>query len=502
VDLDRALLHTTDIAGLGLMLAQPELGAETRRENLERLKTLDAALLTLISKYRTQWVSSGSAEFTAELAEAGKSGWQADEARSLERLEEAYRIFVPLRDKLVRGEGVQPTELITVTSRIRSALEELLELNSQYARFSDERAQEALRRMRASMVWAGVVLTGLALLVAWLLSRVILVPISQLTELTQLLARGELTKAGARVGGLSQQKGGEGDELARMLAHFSAFVHELAGVIFTVSSGAQTIASAASQVSGSSQALSHASSEQAGAVEETSANLAQMTAAIARNAENSRCLEELAVQGARDAEEGARIVNEAVAAMRTIAEKISVVEDIAYQTNLLALNAAIEAARAGTAGRGFAVVSTEVRRLAERSKLEAKEIRALASSSVGVAERSESIISTLLPLIRRTSELAQEVSTSSREQSSGVTQIMQAMAQVDQTTQRNAAASEELASTSEEMSANAESLRQTVSFFHADGLGERPVRSLHPGSVLHVVPSETNKDSQRHRARA
>jgi methyl-accepting chemotaxis protein len=491
VDINRALLHTSDLVGIGSALARPELGANERREGLERLERTDAALLELISRYRKGWVSSASAEFTTELAQAGKSSWQAEEARSLERLDEAYRAFVPLREKLIRGDVAQLAEFEASTFRIRSALEELLELNRRFALFSNESAQEALRRMRMSMVWAGGVLTGLAILVAWLLSRLVLRPVSQLTELTQLLARGELARAEDQVGTLSLEKGGEsgGDELARMLAQFSAFVRELAMVISTASNGVQTLTGAASQVSASSQALAQASSEQASAVEETSANLEQMTSAIARNADNSRAMEEMAIRGADSAEEGARIVKEAVAAMRTIARKISVVEDISYETNILALNAAVEAARAGTAGRGFAVVATEVRRLAERSKVEAKEISALASSSVGVAERSESIISALLPIIRRTRELAQEVSAASREQSSGVVQIMRAMAQVDQGTQRNASASEELASTSEEMSANAESLRQTLSFFHLDGRGARSPRSIHPVSFLPMVAS-------------
>ena len=195
-----------------------------------------------------------------------------------------------------------------------------------------------------------------------------------------------------------------------------------------------------------------------------------MSASIGQNAENSRQTEQLAVKGSKDAEESGRTVKETVLAMRQIAEKVSIIEEIAYQTNLLALNAAIEAARAGDHGRGFAVVATEVRKLAERSQSAAKEISSLAASSVEVAERSGQLLEELVPGIRKTADLVQEVTAASSEQSSGVGQINRAMSQVDQVTQRNASAAEELASTAEEMAAQAEALQQLVSTFRLSEL--------------------------------
>src|SRR5260370_30953177 len=174
-----------------------------------------------------------------------------------------------------------------------------------------------------------------------------------------------------------------------------------------------------------------------------------MTASISKNADNSRQLEQSAVKAARAGDESGKAVVETVGAMKAIAEKISIIEEIAYQTNLLALNAAIEAARAGEHGRGFAVVATEVRKLAERSQTAAKEIGGLAANSVGVAERSGKLLRELVPAIKKTAELVQEVTASSREQSSGVTQINQAMTAEDTVTQRSAASAAELSSTAE-----------------------------------------------------
>jgi len=180
-------------------------------------------------------------------------------------------------------------------------------------------------------------------------------------------------------------------------------------------------------------------------------------------------MESMAVKGTADVDQSAQAVGQSVEAMTRIAEKISIIEEIAYQTNLLALNAAIEAARAGEHGRGFAVVATEVRKLAERSQAAAKDIGGLATSSVDVAQRSGRLLTELVPTIRRTADLVREVAAASNEQSAGVSQINKAMTLVDQVTQRNASASEELASTAEEMAAQAEALQQTVAFFRTNG---------------------------------
>jgi len=258
-----------------------------------------------------------------------------------------------------------------------------------------------------------------------------------------------------------------------VLFAMKTMVDKLSSVVTEVNSGAEALAGASEEVSATAQSLSQASSEQAAGVEETSASIEQMTASISQNTENAKITDGMATKAATEATEGGEAVKSTVTAMKQIAQKIGIIDDIAYQTNLLALNAAIEAARAGEHGKGFAVVAAEVRKLAERSQVAAQEIGDVAGSSVELAERAGKLLDEMVPSIKKTSDLVQEITAASQEQSSGVSQINAAVSQLSQTTQQNASSSEELAATAEEMSSQAEQLQHTMAFFKLAGGSSR-----------------------------
>jgi len=253
------------------------------------------------------------------------------------------------------------------------------------------------------------------------------------------------------------------DELMQSLA---AMVAKLSEVVAAVKVASDNVAAGSQQMSSGSQQLSQGATEQASSAEEASSSMEQMSSNIKQNADNALQTEKIAIKSATDAREGGKAVAQTVAAMKEIAGKISIIEEIARQTNLLALNAAIEAARAGEHGKGFAVVASEVRKLAERSQTAAAEISELSTSSVEVAEQAGEMLNTMLPDIQHTAELVQEISAACREQDSGAEQINKAIQQLDQIIQQNASASEQMSATAEELACQSQQLQATVGFFN------------------------------------
>jgi methyl-accepting chemotaxis protein len=284
--------------------------------------------------------------------------------------------------------------------------------------------------------------------------------LTDISRVIQSLAKGDLTQ------NIEADYQGLFGELKDNL---NESIGRLASVMTDVQFNSTAIASAAQQVSGTAESLSQGASEQAASVEETSASVEEMGASINQNSENARVTDGIATESSNAAKEGGASVLETVQAMKDIAGKITIIEDIAYQTNMLALNAAIEAARAGEHGKGFAVVAAEVRKLAERSQVAASEISELTGASVKVAEKAGGLLEKMVPDIARTAELVQEISAASEEQAGGVGQITSAMQQLDQVTQTNAAASEELAATSQEMRTQSQSLLEMIGFFKLAG---------------------------------
>jgi methyl-accepting chemotaxis protein len=366
---------------------------------------------------------------------------------------------------------------------------------------------------------------GIAIVLCLLLTRSIVVPIRKAVGVIDQLATGDLAvelkqDSQDEIGRMMAALNGMADNLrntAAMAEKISAgdltvdpkplseqdvlglalkhMVESLRTVVGEVSQASTNVASGSAELSATAQQLSQGASEQSAAAEETTSSMEEMTSSIQQNSDNAKQTDKLAGKAAEDTKASGDSVVQTVAAMKEIAAKINIIEEIARKTDLLALNAAVEAARAGEHGKGFAVVASEVRKLAERSQTAAAEISKLTASGVKVAEEAGTMLTKLVPDIRKTAELVQEINAASAEQNTGAAQINKALQQLDQVIQQNSSASEEMASTAEELSSQAEQLQASIAFFRVDGSANHrhapaPSRPLRSASQPKTPPAK------------
>ncbi|TAV91049.1 methyl-accepting chemotaxis protein [Rhizobium leguminosarum] len=441
-----------------------QLEAIRQQKNLLTARTADemAGAITKGNQARKEFTDAFG-QVLALATEEGKARWA--------RIAELSKTFNAADDQIrdyVKAGNAEGANTISVTAAraaandIDATLGEILALEKQRMKAADDSADAQYATTRTMMMAVAAVALLVAAITAFWIASTISKGLSRANTVVREVSEGDLTK----MADITSH-----DEIGELLGNVNTMIERLRGVVADALSAADNVSSGSQQLSASSEQVSQGATEQAASAEEASASMEQMAANIKQNADNAAQTEKIARQSAKDAEMSGEAVTRAVDAMRTIAQKIGIVQEIARQTDLLALNAAVEAARAGEHGKGFAVVASEVRKLAERSQSAAAEISSMSSDTVKAAADAGDMLGRLVPDIRKTAELVSEISAACREQDIGASQINEAIQQLDKVTQQNAGASEQMSATSEELASQAEELQTSIAFFKVDTAG-------------------------------
>jgi methyl-accepting chemotaxis protein len=429
------------------------------------------------ASFETSIVSAKGREYF-EAYKTALGNYRADATKVIELVKKGDR---KAATELMNGDGA------VQAAALQAAVDGIVQ--DKVDRATSTSAGNALAGSQAIIIMAAFTAVAVlfALLLSLLLARSITAPINRIVVFTKALAQGDLTLV------VHEDMLKRGDELGELSQAFRDMQASLKDIAVGILSASGQVSAGSIQISSTAQEMSQGATEQAASTEEVSSSMEEIAATVKQNVDNAATTESIAVKTAKDAEEGGKAMEDSVAAMAVIAEKIGIIEEIARQTNLLALNAAIEAARAGEAGKGFAVVASEVRKLAERSQSASGEITQLSKDTVETVRRAGEIIQVIVPDIKKTASLVQEIAAASREQGSGIEQVNKAMMQLDSVVQQNASASEELAGMAEELSGQSEQLAAAIEFFKVDARAENRAASAREARSPKAAPSERPK---------